>query len=171
MRVACAEGHEGNSAPSGSSAKGRNGNGGRMSPAPGQQGPLTPQELQELSFLCTAASAEAAQQPAMQHQNGEKADSVVGFATVDGDQLSALVELLDRHVSLAVSKVHIVEKAAEIYQKTESPSQATAAIDAVRNEKQQRKQGTGRSTFSYTPFASLLHFSTSLFLIVASTRR
>lgn len=93
------------------------------------QGPLTPQELAELSFLCTATTAAA------DSKRGSKSSTqAVGFAAVEGDQLVALMELLDRHVNLAVS-VNLMESAAGIAALQESPSQAAMAVDQVRQKK------------------------------------
>jgi hypothetical protein len=87
---------------------------------------LAVQELSELSLLCTVASA--LPQPASpQHDNS----CATGFATVDGDQLVALLELLDRHVNLA-ARVHLIQDAINVMNQQEAPSKASASLDQVR---------------------------------------
>ena len=93
LRVACTEGHE---SPS------------KAAPA---GGPLTRQELAELSLLCSSTEEE-------------------GFAAVEGDQLLALLELLDRHINHAVS-VNLIPQALEVLQEEDSPSRAAASLDQV----------------------------------------
>jgi hypothetical protein len=93
---------------------------GAASSAPPQhQGPLAPQEMAELSCLCSATSS----------SNATNSNSD-GFDKVELDQLMALVELLDRHVKLAVT-VHWIENAVEIYQEVESPSLASSTFFQV----------------------------------------
>jgi hypothetical protein len=96
------------------------------------QGPLTVQELSELSLLCTVASA-MPQAASPQHHQHDNHNSVVtqGFATVDGDQLVALLELLDQHVNLA-ARVHLIQDAINVMHQQESPSKASASLDQVR---------------------------------------
>jgi len=90
-------------------------------------GPLTAQELQELSFYCTAQDCAVAAAT-----NNAAESSSTGFASVEGDPLVALIELLDQHVNQAVT-VHLIEAAIAVYQAAGgSPSQANAAMDQVR---------------------------------------
>lgn len=110
LRVACTEGHE-ESSPA------------RQTPL-SHAGPLTPRELSELSLLCTSANA-------ARSNNNTSEDTPSGFATVEGDQLLALLELLDRHIDSAVS-VNFIPEALELLQKEESPSKASASLDKVR---------------------------------------
>jgi hypothetical protein len=95
------------------------------------QGPLSVQELSELSLLCTVASAmpQVASPQHNQHDNNAQ-----GFATVDGDQLVALLELLDRHVNLA-ARVHLIQDAINVMHQQESPSKASASLDQVRMQR------------------------------------
>jgi hypothetical protein len=102
---------------------------------PGFKG-LTAAELQELSFLCTAqeciksSSSSGFQNNDCRHD--AESPNVVGFASVEGDPLLALIELLDHHVNSAVS-VRLIEAAIEVYQSAGgSPSQANAALEQVR---------------------------------------
>jgi hypothetical protein len=103
MRVALQEGHEGASTASSNALK-------------PHLGPLTIQELSELTFLCnTAASGN---------------NPYDGFATVEGDQLVALIELLDRHVNLAVA-VNLVEQALQHIEPGAAPSVIASEMDKV----------------------------------------
>jgi hypothetical protein len=96
------------------------------------QGPLSVQELSELSLLCTVASAMSqAASPQHHHQHDNNSVATQGFATVDGDQLVALLELLDRHVNLA-ARVHLIQDAINVMHQQESPSKASASLDQVR---------------------------------------
>jgi hypothetical protein len=96
------------------------------------QGPLSVQELSELSLLCTVASAmPQAASPQHHHQHDNNSVATQGFATVDGDQLVALLELLDRHVNLA-ARVHLIQNAINVMHQQESPSKASASLDQVR---------------------------------------
>ena len=85
-----------------------------------QQGPLKPQELAELSFLCTAAAAASSSAAASSNNNSEQAANA-GFASVEGDLLVAVIEMLDRHVNLAVG-VHLIDDALKIYRSDAAPS-------------------------------------------------
>ena len=126
LRVALQEGHEGDSAsPPGSAAASRRKKLlSHAKPAAGQ-GPLLPHELSELSLLCTMASSlsvsssdnDNAPQQLQRQQQQQDSDGLLGFASVDGDQLVALVELLDKHVNLAVvNGSHLVSDALELLQ-------------------------------------------------------
>ena len=99
-RVACTEGHE---------------QAATAAAPPLSTGPLTLQELSDLSLLCTSSPQKQQQQ---------------GFATVEGDQLLVLLELLDRHIDHAVG-VNFYPQAIELLQQQESPSRASAALDKV----------------------------------------
>jgi hypothetical protein len=98
------------------------------------QGPLTVQELSELSLLCTVASAMPQAASPQHHQHDNNSVVTQGFATVDGDQLVALLELLDRHVNLA-ARVHLIQDAINVMHQQESPSKASASLDQVRAHK------------------------------------
>lgn len=76
LRVACTEGHEDSTAHNRAL----------------DSGPLTLQELSELSLLCAALN---------DTKNGNQ--NPFGFATVEADQLLGLLELLDRHINNAVA--------------------------------------------------------------------
>jgi hypothetical protein len=91
-------------------------------------GPLTTRELSDLSFLCSAI---ATAQPAItKGQSGNKNN--FGFANVDIDSVLSVMELLDRHVNLAVN-TNVIESAACILSKSsKSPSQAASALEQVR---------------------------------------
>jgi hypothetical protein len=95
------------------------------------QGPLTVQELSELSLLCTVASAMPQAASPQHHQHDNNSVVTQGFATVDGDQLVALLELLDRHVNLA-ARVRLIQDAINVMHQQESPSKASASLDKVR---------------------------------------
>lgn len=107
-RVALQEGHEGANPAASNTAK-------------PHLGPLTDQELAELTFLCnTVASGN-------NNNNNNDGDS---FANVEGDQLVSLVELLDRHVNLAVA-VNLVEQSLQHVQPGAAPSVIASEIDKV----------------------------------------
>ena len=91
LRVNMAEGHEGSPDKKNAPLEG--------------QGPLTAQELSELSLLCTLQTTL------------KENDNDIGFANVEGDQLSNLIELLDEHVNLAVG-AQIICKALEVMKMT-----------------------------------------------------
>jgi hypothetical protein len=97
------------------------------------QGPLTVQELSELSLLCTVASAMPQVASPQHHQHDNNSVATQGFATVDGDQLVALLELLDRHVNLA-ARVRLIQDAINVMNQQESPSKASASLDQVRSQ-------------------------------------
>ena len=75
-------------------------------------GPLTRTELSDLSLLCTQQN----------HQQG--------FASVEGEQLLALLSLLTRHIDNAVTVDFIVE-ALQVMKRGETPSRAAAVLDEV----------------------------------------
>jgi hypothetical protein len=103
-------------------------------------GPLTSQELSELSFLCSTALASRSSSSS-QHRLGSGGTrrtsndgndcSDDGFAAVEVDQLLGLMDLLNRHVNLAVS-VHLMDAAAAVVVGAQSHSAAAAALDRVR---------------------------------------
>jgi hypothetical protein len=105
-------------------------------------GPLTSRELSELTFLCsTIAAAMTASAtttvgtnlsvPSMVSTTNKK-KSITSFANVDIDLVLSVVELLDRHVNLAVA-INIIESSATIVcDTTKSPSQIAAALEPVR---------------------------------------
>jgi hypothetical protein len=101
-------------------------------------GPLTVLELQELSLLCTlntsasSMSSSSSSSTAPTTASSQQQQQQTGFASVDGDQLVALTELLDRHVHHA-AQVHLLPQACHVLQQhSKSPSQAAAALDKVR---------------------------------------
>ena len=84
-------------------------------------GPLMENELEILSLLCTKNSKRAAQQAAAAgaSTNGSNRQTTThGFGAVDGDSLTTLAELLDKHVNLAVG-VDLVQEAAAVIQQRE----------------------------------------------------
>ena len=68
-----------------------------------QQGPLSPTEIDKLSMLCTV-------QPSASAGLGE---GDLGFAEVDQDMMAQLVDLLEKHVTLA-SSVDVMKEAGKI---------------------------------------------------------
>lgn len=100
---------------------------------PGFKG-LTTAELQELSFLCTAQECIKSSNGMNNNRNDDsESPNFAGFASVEGDPLLALIELLDHHVNSAAS-VRLIEAALEVFQSAGgSPSQANAALEQVRN--------------------------------------
>jgi hypothetical protein len=112
MRVALQEGHEGgnNTIPSNA-----------LKP---HLGPLTNQELAELTFLCNTETAASG--------NNCPDD---GFATVEGDQLVSLIELLDRHVNLAVA-VNLVQQSLQHIEPGAAPSVIASEMDKVSADRQ-----------------------------------
>lgn len=112
LRVACEEGHE--STPE--KKKYATTVGG---------GPLTKEELSELSLLCSnaAASNDGAAETIEREQEAS------GFATVEAEQLLGLLELLDRHINTAVG-VNFVLEALEVLDK--AATKASVTLDAVR---------------------------------------
>ena len=100
LRVACTEGHESPSKQHATSAA-------------DNTGPLTVPELAELSLLCSKKGSEEG-----------------GFDTVEGEQLLALLELLDRHINHAVS-ANLIPRALAVLQEEDSPSRASASLDQV----------------------------------------
>lgn len=86
LRVACTEGHEDSGAHN----------------HPADSGPLTLQELNELSLLCAELN-----------DGQENKQIPFGFATVEADQLLALLDVLDRHINNAVA-IDFIREALEI---------------------------------------------------------
>ena len=74
----------------------------------GGSGPLTKEELRILSLLCTEMAGKQARKP----PPGSKKR---GFASVEGDLLTALMELLEKHVNLAVG-VDLIQEAVNVIQ-------------------------------------------------------
>ena len=107
LRVNMVEGHEGSPEKKNTPSEG--------------QGPLTSHELSELSLLCTL-------QTTLSRENDSS--TPLGFANVEGDQLANLIELLDKHVNLAVG-VQIIRDALEVMKKEESPSKASICLKKV----------------------------------------
>lgn len=112
LRVACEEGHE--STPE------------KKKHAATVGGPLTPEELSELSVLCSNAAAVSNDDAATASTQQEQ--EKFGFATVEADQLLGLLELLDRHINSAVG-VNFILEALEVLDK--APKNASAALDTV----------------------------------------
>jgi hypothetical protein len=81
-------------------------------------GPLTVSEMGELSLLCSLAST-------LQVSNDS---TPCGFASVELDQLSALTELLDRHVNLAAG-INLIQQAHDI---VIAEGSSASALDKVR---------------------------------------
>jgi hypothetical protein len=100
--------------------------------ATNRSGPLLPREISELSFLCNAiAAATISTTPGTtQSVNNKKR---IGFASVDVDSVLSLIELLDRHVNLAVAMNVIESSVGVLSDTTKSPSQIAAALEQVRN--------------------------------------
>lgn len=79
-----------------------------------EAGPLSAVELAELSMLC----AQQSQRPSE------------GFCTVEGDQLLALLELLDRHINNAVG-LNFVQAAVDCCSKEAPGSVVSSVLDSV----------------------------------------
>jgi hypothetical protein len=102
-------------------------------------GPLTSRELSELSFLCskiaaTTSSSTATVGATIGTTNNicNKKSGNTSFANVDIDIVLSIIELLDRHVNLAVA-INVIESSASIVRDTtKSPSQIAAALELVR---------------------------------------
>jgi hypothetical protein len=132
-RVDLTEGHEGGGGDTVNTTAARR-RSSKNDTDPTRVGPLTRPELAELSFLCTAAAQAAVSASSVPPTKDSKKDCAAGFAAVEGDQLIGLMELLDRHVALAVS-VNLMESAVAVVAASSheelSPSQAAAAMDQV----------------------------------------
>lgn len=76
-------------------------------------GPLTASELDILSLCCTKAAHSLSI-----HSRNLATGAAHGFGAVDGDLLTTLCELLEKHVNLAVN-VDLVQEAIEIIHKRE----------------------------------------------------
>jgi len=140
-RVALEEGHEGPATPEQR----------RRATLARTQGPLTPHELSKLSYLCTLGSTlvaskssslsstmtSSSQSPGATTSASAGGEAeLTGFATVEGDELVALIALLDRHVNIAAG-VRLIDDALRILKDEEvSPSssrkQAAAELNKVR---------------------------------------
>lgn len=114
LRVACEEGHE--STPE------------KKKHAATVGGPLTPDELSELSVLCSNAAAVSNEDVATATMQQQQEEGKFGFATVEAEQLLGLLELLDRHINSAVG-VNFILEALQVLDK--APSKASAALDTV----------------------------------------
>jgi hypothetical protein len=57
-------------------------------------------------------------------------DASSGFASVESEQLLTILELLDRHVNLAVN-AQLIHAALEVMQKESSPSEGSKALSVV----------------------------------------
>ena len=97
-------------------------------------GPLTSRELSELSFLCSKIAATMTTSgsitgPSIGSNN--KKNNSTSFANVEIDIVLSIIELLDRHVNLAVG-INVIESSASIVRDTtKSPSQIAAALEQV----------------------------------------
>ena len=99
LRVACTEGHEDSTSHN------------RAADA----GPLTLPELAELSLLCAATLNDT--------PNHQQSQDKFGFATVEADQLLALLEVLDRHINNAVA-IDFIRDALEVLRTEDGRSEA-----------------------------------------------
>jgi hypothetical protein len=117
------------------------------------QGPLTTQEIAELSYLCHAVSttntsassntrkisngksndAMTMPETAVSMMNDTNANDRLDFSNMESDSLLSLMELLDRHVNVAVA-IHLLEHAAAVVlaHAAHAPSQVATVIDQVR---------------------------------------
>jgi hypothetical protein len=84
-------------------------------------GPLTGQEFSILSLLCTKVASQKANASAVARLPGSSQDPL-GFGAVDGDLLTTLTELLEKHVNLAVG-VDLVQEAVDVIHKREKIDQ------------------------------------------------
>ena len=103
-------------------------------------GPLTSRELSELTFLCstiaaamtTSASSTVIPNFSIPSTTCNNKKSVTSFASVDIDIVLSVIELLDRHVNMAVATNIIESSAAIVCDTTKSPSQISATLEQVR---------------------------------------
>lgn len=96
LRVVCTEGHEDSTSHNRAS----------------DSGPLTLPELTELSLLCSALN-----------DTHSASEDNFGFASVEADQLLALLEVLDRHINIAVA-IDFIRDALEILRSEDGRSEA-----------------------------------------------
>lgn len=87
--------------------------------APSGGGPLTADELHILSLCCTSAATSRNKKPppGSKKKNG-KPEAHGGFASVEGDLLTTLTELLEKHVNLAVG-VDLIQETVDVVRKRE----------------------------------------------------
>jgi hypothetical protein len=139
-RVDLKESHEGDGSTAERWSEGnqkRGSAGDQKSQGSNSNGPLTSRELSELTFLCSTISAAmtslATTVPSkFSTTNKQKCIITTSFADVDIDTVLSVIELLDRHVNLAVA-INIIESSATIVcDTTKSPSQIAAALEQVR---------------------------------------
>lgn len=95
------------------------------------QGPLTPAELSELSFLCQSLATSQSNGGAGAMTAAKKEpEPATGFASIESDLLLSLMELLDRHVNLA-SSINLLQDGAALLAIHAAPSQAANAMEQV----------------------------------------
>ena len=107
-------------------------------------GPITSRELTELTFLCstiaaamtTSSSASTTVStnisvPSLTSSTNTM-NNITSFANVDTDIVLSVIELLDRHVNLAVATNIVESSATVVCDTTKSPSQISAALEKVR---------------------------------------
>ena len=85
-------------------------------------GPLTEHELHILSLLCTRAASTL-----ITNKKAPPGSKKRGFASVEGDLLTTLMELLEKHVNLAVG-VDLIQVAMDVIQKGEKIDQVSYKI-------------------------------------------
>lgn len=85
-------------------------------PSTSEVGPLIASELEILSLCCTRAAQSLGLVPAQ--NNSTTGATPHGFGSVDGDLLTSLCELLEKHVNLAVT-VDLVQEAIDVIHKRE----------------------------------------------------
>lgn len=100
-------------------------------PHPPHHGPLKDHEIHKLSMLCTQQSLTQQQGNALAVQQDGQFD--LGFADVDPDLVSQMVEVLETHVALA-SQICLIEAAYEASQNIQrrKPDLAYRSMDGVR---------------------------------------
>jgi hypothetical protein len=125
-RVDLKESHEGDGSTAERWSNG-NGNNNQNKEDSGTNGPLTSRELSDLSFLCSQIAA--TQSSAARAQSDNKNNFL--FANVDVDSVLSVMELLDRHVNLAVSTNLIESAACILADSMKSPSQIASALEQV----------------------------------------
>lgn len=137
QRVNLQEGHEGTPRRSvtGPSA-------GRAS---GSEGPLTSAEMIDLSFLCSLASTLP--------ESSETRPT--GFASVELDQLTAMTEMLERHINVAAG-INLIQQTLEVVENED----ADVAVAKVRQETLLYQLQT-RSDLESRMFSLILHLFAS----------